>query len=39
LGEKTSILHELTDRFQVSAARIRQTEKNAMKKLMEQLAA
>jgi RNA polymerase sigma-32 factor len=39
LGEKKSTLHELADRFQVSAERIRQIEKNAMKKLKQQLAA
>ncbi|MCM8855029.1 MAG: RNA polymerase sigma factor RpoH [Candidatus Thiodiazotropha sp.] len=39
LGEKKSTLHELADRFQVSAERIRQIEKNAMNKLKVQLAA
>ncbi len=39
LGEKKSTLHELADRYQVSAERIRQIEKSAMKKLKEQLAA
>jgi len=39
LGEKKSTLHELADRFQVSAERIRQIEKNAMNKLKAQLAA
>lgn len=39
LGDKKSTLHELADRFQVSAERIRQIEKNAMKKLKQQLAA
>ncbi|WP_316366300.1 RNA polymerase sigma factor RpoH [Candidatus Thiodiazotropha sp. CDECU1] len=38
LGEKKSTLHELADRFQVSAERIRQIEKNAMNKLKTQLA-
>ncbi|MBT2969816.1 MAG: RNA polymerase sigma factor RpoH [Candidatus Thiodiazotropha sp. (ex Ctena orbiculata)] len=38
LGEKKSTLHELADRFQVSAERIRQIEKNAMGKLKAQLA-
>jgi RNA polymerase sigma-32 factor len=38
LGEKKSTLHELADRYQVSAERIRQIEKSAMKKLKEQLA-
>jgi RNA polymerase sigma-32 factor len=39
LGDNKSTLHELADRFQVSAERIRQIEKNAMKKLKDQLAA
>jgi RNA polymerase sigma-32 factor len=38
LGEKKSTLHELAERFQVSAERIRQIEKNAMNKLKAQLA-
>jgi len=38
LGEKKATLHELADRFGVSAERIRQIEKNAMKKLRGQLA-
>jgi RNA polymerase sigma-32 factor len=38
LGEKKSTLHELADRFQVSAERIRQIEKSAMGKLKAQLA-
>ncbi|MCU7879304.1 MAG: RNA polymerase sigma factor RpoH [Candidatus Thiodiazotropha sp. (ex Lucinoma aequizonata)] len=38
LDEKKSTLHELADRFQVSAERIRQIEKNAMNKLKTQLA-
>lgn len=38
LGEKKSTLHDLADRFQVSAERIRQIEKNAMNKLKVQLA-
>ncbi|MEW8195963.1 MAG: sigma-70 family RNA polymerase sigma factor, partial [Candidatus Thiodiazotropha sp.] len=37
LGDKKSTLHELADRFQVSAERIRQIEKNAMAKLKAQL--
>jgi RNA polymerase sigma-32 factor len=39
LSEKKSTLHELADRFQVSAERIRQIEQGAMKKLKSQLAA
>jgi RNA polymerase sigma-32 factor len=39
LSEKKSTLHELADRFQVSAERIRQIEQSAMKKLKSQLAA
>ncbi|MDJ0808140.1 MAG: RNA polymerase sigma factor RpoH [Gammaproteobacteria bacterium] len=39
LGEKKATLHELADRYSVSAERIRQIEKNAMKKLKTQLAA
>ena len=39
LGEKKSTLHELADRYQVSAERIRQIEKSAMNKLKSQLAA
>ncbi len=35
LQEKKSTLHELADRYNVSAERIRQLEKNAMKKLRE----
>ncbi|MES9860242.1 MAG: RNA polymerase sigma factor RpoH [Candidatus Thiodiazotropha sp. LLP2] len=38
LGEQKSTLHELAERFQVSAERIRQIEKSAMKKLKVQLA-
>ena len=38
LGENKSTLHELADRYQVSAERIRQIEKSAMKKLKAQLA-
>ncbi|MEJ2611588.1 MAG: RNA polymerase sigma factor RpoH [Candidatus Thiodiazotropha sp.] len=38
LGDKKSTLHELADKYQVSAERIRQIEKNAMKKLKVQLA-
>ncbi|MEW8693066.1 MAG: sigma factor-like helix-turn-helix DNA-binding protein, partial [Candidatus Thiodiazotropha endolucinida] len=37
LGDKKSTLHELAERFQVSAERIRQIEKNAMNKLKAQL--
>ncbi len=33
LGEQKSTLHELADQYQVSAERIRQLEKNAMKKI------
>jgi len=39
LGEGKSTLHELADRYQVSAERIRQIEKNAMNKLKSQLLA
>jgi RNA polymerase sigma-32 factor len=39
LGEKKSTLHELAERYQISAERIRQIEKSAMKKLKAQLAA
>jgi RNA polymerase sigma-32 factor len=39
LGEKKSTLHELAERYQVSAERIRQIEKSAMNKLKAQLAA
>lgn len=39
LCEKKSTLHELADRFGVSAERIRQIEKNAMKKLRLELEA
>ncbi len=38
LGEHKSTLHELAERYQVSAERIRQIEKSAMKKLKAQLA-
>ncbi|MES9813362.1 MAG: RNA polymerase sigma factor RpoH [Candidatus Thiodiazotropha sp.] len=38
LGDKKSTLHELAERFQVSAERIRQIEKNAMTKLKANLA-
>ncbi|MES9979310.1 MAG: sigma factor-like helix-turn-helix DNA-binding protein, partial [Candidatus Thiodiazotropha sp. 6PLUC5] len=38
LGEQKSTLHELAEEFQVSAERIRQIEKSAMKKLKLQLA-
>ncbi|MCG8488380.1 MAG: RNA polymerase sigma factor RpoH [Chromatiales bacterium] len=38
LSDKKSTLHELADRFQVSAERIRQIEQGAMKKLKSQLA-
>jgi RNA polymerase sigma-32 factor len=37
LAEKKQTLHELADQFGVSAERIRQIEKNAMKKLRLQL--
>ena len=39
LNEKKATLHELADRFGVSAERIRQLESNAMKKLKTQLVA
>jgi len=39
LGEKKQTLHELAQQFNVSAERIRQIEKNAMKKLRTQLEA
>jgi len=39
LAEKKQTLHELADRYGVSAERIRQIEKNALKKLRGQLAA
>ena len=39
LAEKKMTLHELADRYGVSAERIRQIEKNALKKLRGQLAA
>ena len=39
LGEQKSTLHELAEQFGVSAERIRQIEKAAMKKLKTQLAA
>ena len=39
LGDKKDTLHELADRFGVSAERIRQIEKAAMRKLRLQLAA
>jgi RNA polymerase sigma-32 factor len=38
LNEEKSTLHELADRYSVSAERIRQLEKNAMKKLREAIA-
>jgi RNA polymerase sigma-32 factor len=38
LGDKKSTLHQLADRYQVSAERIRQIEKSAMNKLKAQLA-
>ncbi|MCG7996778.1 MAG: RNA polymerase sigma factor RpoH [Candidatus Thiodiazotropha taylori] len=38
LSDKKSTLHELAERFQVSAERIRQIEQGAMKKLKSQLA-
>jgi RNA polymerase sigma-32 factor len=37
LSEKKATLHELAERYQVSAERIRQLEKNAMKKLQQSL--
>ncbi|WP_373507798.1 sigma factor-like helix-turn-helix DNA-binding protein, partial [Thiocapsa sp.] len=37
LAEKKQTLHELAEQFGVSAERIRQIEKNAMKKLRLQL--
>jgi len=37
LSEKKSTLHELADKFQVSAERIRQLEKNAMNKVRQEL--
>lgn len=39
LSEQKSTLHELADKYQVSAERIRQLEKNAMKKLRDSLSA
>ncbi len=39
LSEKKATLHELADHYSVSAERIRQIEKNAMKKIKAQLAA
>jgi RNA polymerase sigma-32 factor len=39
LADKKQTLHELADRYGVSAERIRQIEKNALKKLRGQLAA
>ncbi|MCU7813130.1 MAG: RNA polymerase factor sigma-32, partial [Candidatus Thiodiazotropha sp. (ex Notomyrtea botanica)] len=39
LGENKSTLHELADRYQVSAERIRQIEKSAMNKLKSHLSA
>ena len=37
LSESKSTLHELADRYGVSAERIRQLEKNAMKKIRMQM--
>ncbi|MEY8239393.1 MAG: RNA polymerase sigma factor RpoH [Cycloclasticus sp.] len=37
LSEEKSTLHELADKYQVSAERIRQLEKNAMKKVKQEL--
>ncbi|MEC9374928.1 MAG: RNA polymerase sigma factor RpoH [Pseudomonadota bacterium] len=37
LGEKKTTLHELADRYKVSAERIRQIETNAIKKLREEI--
>jgi RNA polymerase sigma-32 factor len=39
LSEKKSTLHELADRYQISAERIRQLEKNAMQKVRGMMAA
>jgi RNA polymerase sigma-32 factor len=39
LSEKKTTLHELAERYGVSAERIRQLEKNAMKKLRKMLEA
>jgi RNA polymerase sigma-32 factor len=39
LAEKKMTLHELAERYGVSAERIRQIEKNALKKLRSRLAA
>ena len=39
LKDNKATLHELAERFGVSAERIRQIEKNAMNKLKKQLAA
>jgi len=39
LSEQKSTLHELADKYQVSAERIRQLEKNAMKKMRDTLSA
>lgn len=39
LSEKKATLHELADRYGVSAERIRQLEKNAMKKIRSQMVA
>ncbi len=38
LSDNKATLHELADRYQVSAERIRQIEKNAFKKLEQSLA-
>ena len=38
LSESKSTLHELADKYGVSAERIRQLEKNAMKKIRVQMA-
>ena len=38
LSESKSTLHELADKYGVSAERIRQLEKNAMKKIRAQMA-
>jgi len=37
LSDEKSTLHELADKYQVSAERIRQLEKNAMNKIKQQL--
>ena len=39
LGQEKSTLHELADKFKVSAERIRQLEQNAMKNMREAISA